>query len=248
MQDRYVGDVGDFGKYGLLRLLARQTELRLAVVWYLYGDESHNEDGRHVSYLSKPEFALPDAELHLKLDGLVRKNKRSVRAVERAGILPPDTLFFGGRISDPEGRPTGRRLRAASRLSWVKRAVRSSVEADLVFFDPDNGLETASVQRHSPKSGKYVYWEELLPFWQRGQSLLIYHHLNRTGPIDRQAAFLREKFEDRFPDAGLLRFFLFRKGSCRHFWLVAQERHVEAFLRATGNLLQSDWREYFEVG
>jgi hypothetical protein len=248
MQDRYVGDVGDFGKYGLLRLLAQQTSFRLGVIWYLYGDESHNADGRHVSYLSKPEFALPDSELHSKLDSLVRKNKRSVRAVERAGILPPDTIFFGGRISDPDGQQLDRRLRAASRLSWLKRAVRSSAEADFVFFDPDNGIETASVQRHSPKSGKYIYWEELMPFWQRGQSLVIYHHLNRTAPIARQANFLREKFKDRFPDAGLLRFFLFRRGSCRHFWLVAQERHVEAFENATNALLQSYWREYFEVG
>ena len=248
MQDRYVGDVGDFGKYGLLRVLARRTELRLAVVWYLYGDENHNDDGRHVGYLAKPEFAVADEDLHSKLGSLLRREKRSVRAVERSQILPQGTLFFGGRISDAEGRPTDRRLRAASRLTWLGKALKSSVNAEFVFLDPDNGIETASVQRHSPKSGKYVFWDDLQPFWQRGQSLLIYHHLNRTAPIEMQAATLRAKFEERFPDAALLRFFLFRKGSCRHFWLVAQQHHVEAFQRATDELIQSAWRPYFEVG
>ena len=56
MQNRYTGDVGDFGKYGLLRALClpegdRGPALRLGVVWYLTSDESHNNDGRHIGYL-----------------------------------------------------------------------------------------------------------------------------------------------------------------------------------------------------
>ena len=45
MQDQYVGDIGDFGKYGLLRHLtgmrgdaAPEDALRLGVVWYLFPD------------------------------------------------------------------------------------------------------------------------------------------------------------------------------------------------------------------
>ncbi len=43
MQNRYVGDVGDFGKYGLLRYLVGvrsstsvADSLRLRVIWYLH--------------------------------------------------------------------------------------------------------------------------------------------------------------------------------------------------------------------
>ena len=62
MQNRYVGDVGDFAKYALLRRLAGSLEerpIRLGIVWCLYPDESHNSDGSHVSYLRRPEFAEP---------------------------------------------------------------------------------------------------------------------------------------------------------------------------------------------
>ncbi len=248
MQDRYVGDVGDFGKYGLLRLLATQTDLRLAVIWYLFGDESHNFDGRHVSYLRKPEFSRPDPALHAALDTLIQRGRRSIKAVQKSKILPSDTIYFGRLISDPQGEVVNKRRRAAARMRWLGLAMQSSAPAELIFMDPDNGIETISVQRHSPKSGKYVYWDELSPFWERGQSLLIYHHLNRTASVSRQSEMLKARFEERFPGAGLLTYFLFRKGSCRHFWLLAQEHHAARFRRAIEFLLQSDWREYFEVG
>ena len=59
MQNRYVGDIGDFGKYGLLRSLCGVSEIlnshhspRLGVVWYLYPDESHDSDGKYTGYLA----------------------------------------------------------------------------------------------------------------------------------------------------------------------------------------------------
>ena len=51
MQDRYTGDIGDFGKLGLLRWLS--TSLSIGVNWYLVPDESHNGDGRHTNYVTQ---------------------------------------------------------------------------------------------------------------------------------------------------------------------------------------------------
>jgi len=55
MQNRYTADIGDFGKYGLLRALCSTVDdgskLRLGVVWYLVPDESHNADGKFIQYL-----------------------------------------------------------------------------------------------------------------------------------------------------------------------------------------------------
>ena len=78
MQDRYFGDIGDFAKYGLLRAVtAGEPPLRLAVLWYLVPDESHNKDGRHIDYLEPtPEnlarFRACDPELYDRLGDLVR--------------------------------------------------------------------------------------------------------------------------------------------------------------------------------
>lgn len=248
MQNRYVGDVGDFAKYGLLRQLLANSELRLGVIWYLFNDETHNADGRHVSYLQNPAFAALDPPLHRILEGLVSADRRSVRAVASSAILREDTIFFDNPIFKLSGVVASRRIRERQRAAWLRKAVAATASCDLVFFDPDNGLETASVERHSAKGGKYVFWDELMPFWNRGQSLLIYHHLNRTASVARQTEILREKFAARFADAGLVRHFLFRRGSCRHFWLVAHKGHTHHCQSAVAQIVQSEWRKYFEVG
>ena len=52
MQDRYVGDMGDYVKLAILRALMPGE--RLGVAWWRFPDEVHNADGRHVGYLRKP--------------------------------------------------------------------------------------------------------------------------------------------------------------------------------------------------
>jgi hypothetical protein len=246
LQNRYIGDVGDYAKYGLLRMMARDQSLRLGVVWCLFDDESHNDDGRHIGYLKNPIMRDLDPELHDHLSRIVTSGRRSVKTIARTKILSKDTVFFNHPISTPVNVKAGRLERSVHRGIWLSKALHSTSDCDLIFFDPDNGLETKSVPPHSPKSGKYIFWNELLPFWERGQSLLIYHHLNRTAPIERQYEILKEKFSLRF-EAADIRCFLFRRGSCRHFWLIANKQHSSKLELSTQALLQSPWREYFDV-
>ena len=49
MQNRYTGDIGDFGKLGLLRVL-QAAGFSIGVNWYLTPDENHNQDGKHTNY------------------------------------------------------------------------------------------------------------------------------------------------------------------------------------------------------
>lgn len=103
MQDRYTGDVGDFGKYGLLRALCRPADvgpaLRLGVVWYRVPDESHNLDGKHTGYLrpsgsNSRRFRACDPELYDKLAAYISSGRRSLADLPGLDILPPDTRYF----------------------------------------------------------------------------------------------------------------------------------------------------------
>ena len=97
MQDRYVGDVGDFAKYGLLRRLTGrpdQRKIRLGVVWCLFPNETHNNDGRHVSYLRKPEFESLDDPLLAALRNIVASGRRCISTVSRSGLFPDGTVFY----------------------------------------------------------------------------------------------------------------------------------------------------------
>ena len=88
MQDRYAGDVGDFVKLGLLRALSPGRKLGMA--WYRYPDESHNGDGRHITYLDQPQRAkelLNSAEPQLKGEdhALARQVLSQICLVEPSG-------------------------------------------------------------------------------------------------------------------------------------------------------------------
>ena len=48
---KYVGDIGDYAKFRLLRALL--CDRRLGLSWYLFPDEGNN-DGRHIDYLDPP--------------------------------------------------------------------------------------------------------------------------------------------------------------------------------------------------
>jgi hypothetical protein len=49
-------------------------------------------------------------------------------------------------------------------------------DRDLVFFDPDNGLEVKSVLKGRKRSNKYVLLDEIADQYRAGRSTLIYQH------------------------------------------------------------------------
>jgi hypothetical protein len=248
MQNRYVGDVGDFAKYALLRFIARGSPnaLRLAVIWYFYPDELHNSDGRHVSYLKSEAYRALDPKLHAAMNRLVSGAKRNIAEISKAGVLPPTTVFFEEATVELALRASSEE-RKAYRTQWFTRARAAVVGADLVFLDPDNGMEVRSVPKHSPKAGKYIFWDEVEALWAGGHSLLIYHHLNRTMTVGLQTKALMESFSQRLSGPKILLPLLFRRGSCRHFWIVAQAAHATKVQSGIDAVLSSSWSEYFEV-
>jgi len=248
MQDRYAADVGDYGKYSLLVRLAylSQAESKLAVIWYLFPDESHNDDGGQLSYLDKRHMAVLAPRIHERLRGLVRNGDRSVRAVEDAGVLPPETVCVRDYVTPPDWRAYTPAQRRAWRAGWFAQALEATREASLVFLDPDNGLATKTVERGAPKAGKYVFWDELKPFTDRGQSLVVYHHLNRTAPVPKQVERLHAHLGETVPGVARIVPMVFRRGSCRVFWILAQHPLAEQLDDILERFLDTGWDRHFD--
>lgn len=248
MQDRYVGDAGDFPKYGLLRRLVGKSgerPIRVGVVWCLFPDETHNNDGRHVSYLHRPEFKKLDDPLLTALRKIVTSGNRCVAAVSSGALLPGNTVFCDAAASAPKALRLSPDERVHYRAGWLDQCFALTEKCDLVFFDPDNGLEIASVPKRHPNAGKYVYWDELTPFWRRGQTLLVYHHLNRTMSAGRQIHGLRDRFRAKLDSAMVLPL-VFRRGSCRIFWLVYRDSALGAEMDCRArDFLSSGWFNHF---
>jgi hypothetical protein len=245
MQNRYVGDVGDYGKYALLRVLCQPEPINLAVIWCLFPDESFNNDGRHISYLLDQGFAQLDVSLHAALADIVFQSRRNIAAIGDSGCLPASTVFCADPISALDAMQARPRERLRYRAEWLEACLHRTRKCELVFFDPDNGLEIASIPKHHPKGGKYIYWDELAQFWRRGNALLVYHHLNRTITAAKQVEALTERFTVEFADAKIIPL-VFRRGSARVFWLVHRGDDVGCKLeRRAANMLSGGWSRHF---
>lgn len=58
MKNQYVCDIGDYGKYGLLRFLA-QHGIRIGINWYLTKND-FSTDGNKTKYLEKDSEGIYD--------------------------------------------------------------------------------------------------------------------------------------------------------------------------------------------
>lgn len=129
MQDRYTGDIGDYIKYALLRALS--PGLKLGVAWYLYPDEDHNSDGKHVQYLEDPQrWRHLDPELFDALKRIVASD-RSVSAVQNAGLI--DAKFSAHPLDNGAHHHS---VRVKSREDWFSRVQTDWTDCDLVFAAP----------------------------------------------------------------------------------------------------------------
>ena len=77
--------------------------------------------------------------------------------------------------------PAAHAERKSHREHWFRAALDATAEADLVFLDPDNGLEVG-ISRSASKGPKYVFLDDLESFVTRGQSLVVYQHIGRDAP------------------------------------------------------------------
>ena len=245
MQNRFVGDIGDFPKYGLLRALSAGTDLRLGVIWYLTADGAETQ-GNHVEYLERDSAGLGacDPDLYASLRTLVREGRRNVAAVAQSGILPPGSVFFEDVLANDTKSTTAARL--AQRAEWVRRASFETRACDLLLIDPDIGLESTSVARTARFGPRYAYYDELLPLVYRGQSLVIYHHLDRSGPAEYQAKARMEQIQNRL-GTELVVALQFLRVSSRFFFVVAAERHETLLSERITRLRSGPWSPHFRL-
>lgn len=154
MQDRYAGDVGDFGKLGMLRQVTG-TGLKVGINWYLtYKPEEHDkEDGKHISYLNNNSFQECDEDLFIALQRVV-EGKRNVATLEEAKLIP-NAQYYSTIL-----RPGSDKF--FSRDSWYENSLLTLAGSDIIFCDPDNGLLVKSVALSSSKSDKYITEKEIL--------------------------------------------------------------------------------------
>lgn len=225
MKDQYFGDVNDFRKYGSLRALALPDRLRLGVCWMLTEPDDRT-DGNSLAYLGEPmKHRRSDPELFDWLKEVVdgEQDRRTAR-IEESTLLGC-AAFQSTILTDRE----------SERRRYFSECVTRFAGCDLVFFDPDTGLEVRSISRGSKASCKYLYWDEVCNTFAAGSSVLIYQHFireNRAGYVTRMTDELRERTR-------AATVFSFRTPHVL-FLLASQKRHADAF-RKRLVVIRSAW-------
>ena len=197
MRDEFVGDIGDFGRSGLLRTLIGSgptsqndgmKRLKLGVVWYT--NQHDGKGGNVTKYLCnkhKHHCALRkcDFELFDKLYSLVygnHGNDRKIREFESSRIFPCGTEYH----TDPVPQPPKDQIsnsKVAERYEWLQCAIRKMGSAELVFLDPDNGISqwvNPTITKAQKDATKLAFLYEVRRFWEEEKSLIVYHHLQRN--------------------------------------------------------------------
>ncbi len=230
MKNQYFGDINDYRKYGLLRILQSTGNLKLLVAWMLTSNDS-GPDGGFRSYLQHPgTWMRYDPELFTGLADLLRSNSiPSVSLIENSALLPR-TSYYSIVVPDA----------SKEREAWHQGLLVAAREIDLVFVDPDNGIEIPSKPIGYKGSSKYVTWEEIRGLWEMDRSILIYQHFRR----ERRAAFAERMLSELRTRTGAEFIEVIRTAHVM-FILACQEGHRTQLQKAI-SLLSQTWRGQIE--
>jgi hypothetical protein len=221
MKNQYFGDVNDYRKYGLLRILQSRGNVSLLVAWMLTPDDG-SPDGGFRKYLQHPgTWMRYDPQLFTGLAGLLRAPSIPEVSLIEGSTLLPRTSYYSALVPDA----------AEERDAWRWSLLAAARDADLVFIDPDNGIEVPSKPVGRKGSSKYVTWQEIRGLWGMGCSILIYQHFRRLPRevfAERMASELHGVTSACFVEA--------LRTSHVLFLLAAQERHGTQFREAVSLL------------
>lgn len=231
MQDRYAGDIGDFGKFGLLCAL-RASGLSIGVNWYRTippESELARDDGKY--RIPQDKFAC-DAALAKTLFDISRPDNpnRSVKALEDADLID-DALYY----SEP--------VCVTNRSEWHREAMEALKCCDLIFLDPDNGLLVDSVSKHSKKSVKYALYEEVDKYVSDGKSVVIYNHRCRK-KWDAYKQDITERLRSKLLHIAdkPIRAITFPRFSVRDYFIIsATDAHDQKIRSALETMDNSEW-------
>jgi len=231
MKNQYYGDINDYKKYSLIRHLTGEGELGAAVCWVLTKDDNLSDGGK-VNYLRNPKKWRkydPVVFEQLRKDVLIN-GTRSVENLEHSKILT-NCKFYTKLIKDE----------VEERNKFFKEFYEFSNDADLIFFDPDNGLEIKSVPRGRTKSSKYLYWNELKLFYSNGSSILLYQHFPRQSRKYYINHLVDKVFELIKADM------VFSYATSHVLFLLIPQLDRKYFFRDRNRIISKKWREQIKI-
>ena len=235
MKNQYVGDIGDYGKYGLLRFLASHG-IKIGVNWYLTENDG-STDGKFTTYLKNPADRVYDPELFDALQNIADHPDKTVKMIKQAGIIP-DAEFFGEMLKSSSLKADAREW---NRRLWFNNSTLMLGNAELIFADPDNGISYRKTAR-TKDSEKFILPEDVAEYYNSGRNVVYYCHKGRR----KQEAWdqAKEEIRNHIRDAQLLAVTCHR-GTQRSYIFVLHPDCYLKYERIITAFLDTEWGNMF---
>ena len=237
MKNQYFGDIGDYGKYGLLRFLAEHG-VTIAVNWYLTKNDQSN-DGSFRDYLTKEKDRNCDPGLFDALKRMCAQNRKDVRNFAALGMIPGAGYF--DQLVEPVLPTLTVREKRAAREQWHKDALAVCDGYGLVFLDPDNGLR-AGAPTARKDAVKFVYSSEAADYYKRGQDVVYYCHKGRRTDAKWEKA--RHIMREQCPGAVLMGL-TYHRGTQRSYIFVVHPEREKLYRGLLNGFLETKWNTCF---
>ena len=234
MKNQYVGDIGDFGKYALLRAFAK-TGVKVGVNWYLTEDDTSN-DGKFTDYLKKDDFRRHAPEVFDELKKIADIRDKSVKNVEESGIIP-EAVFYSDLLN-PLGKPDDREQ---ERNAWFLESTYELANSELIYLDPDNGLLEESEPRKRGAE-KYALPDEVEQYYRAGHNVVYYCHKGRR----KMGAWFDYKsiMCKALPDAKPI-VLTYHKGTQRSYVFLVHPEYYQKYRNIIERFM-GNWRDIFD--
>jgi len=244
MKNQYFADVGDFGKYGMLGYLSDKS-LNIGINWYLTENDTKT-DGKFVDYFNKPDYLLCDKELHDFLHKCIVQGRREVSELSKfsrySDIITYNEIIKVDHINALS--PEGRDRRSKVRKEWFQNSMDKLKQCDLIFCDPDNGIETRSLSYVGKDSVKYVFVEEIKEMINQGKSVICYNHRDRSKELDYFIRF--NEVMSALEGDILLRGLRFSRYNVRDYLFFIRPEHEMNICAAIDEFMSDiNWRRMF---
>ena len=244
MQDKYVGDIGDFGKYLLLRTIHNISsgKIRLGVNWYrVDGEKIKNGDGKFTDYLendyNKAYFYRDcDPVLYDQLKSIVSNNLRKISEVEKQALLPDSTIYYSKPLPCPSSCIF---QREKDREDWFLESLEIMKSTDVIFLDPDNGIQTRNIKKTQSRANKYAFHDEIQRYYEIGKTIIFYTHRDRSkDAVYRERLLTCASF---LGNSNCPKILQFKRFSVRHYVFLAQNNHKDYIDQTVRNLTTSPY-------
>lgn len=253
MQDRYVADVGDFGKFQLFRYLFNHKESpldgkELAQIWFMHGGEGEeNNDGRHIDYFER--MVGSDEYLEHSLMDLIMRDKREVTELEALKLLKNAKFYY-------EKVPKA----LEDRYLWLNIALTFANKSQIVAVAPDNGMalkcnraekrfEFLTLDKHYRQKvypHKYIFADEVSYFYRLPylEVCVVYQHLSRCFPHDEQIESLLNALRQEYTNVLAIKH---KPYSPRVFFFLCKSHVIKESLEIRLEMFADEFGEFWEL-